>query len=94
MVVKNLHERVGRTRVVYVVGAIPPAAAVQTPAIVDFTNSKHLSMRSPARLGVGDFLTCVLRNFPSSVKRHSCEASLAVYGRRLDGEAGRELEFH
>ncbi len=67
-----------------VMRTIPAAAAVKTPTTIDFTNAEHLSMRSPARFGVRDLLSCVLRNLVAFFKSDGGEAAFAVYRRRLD----------
>ena len=67
-----------------VVSAISAAASVQAPAIIDFTDSQHRSMRSAPGLGVGDLLSCVFGDLASSFERYGGEAAFAMYRRRLD----------
>lgn len=84
VVVDDLHEGVRNARVVDVMRAIPAAASVKTPPIIDFTNAQHLSMRSSTRFGVGDLLAGVLRNLVTFFKGDGGEATFTVYRRRLD----------
>lgn len=85
VIVNNLHERIGHTRMVDVVSTIAAAAAVETPATIDLTDSQHFSMRSATSLSVRNLLAGVLRDLVSFFERNRGVASLAVYGRRLDG---------
>ena len=52
MIVDDLHERVGHARVVDVVSAIAAATAIETPAIIDLTDSEHFPMRPTPRFDV------------------------------------------
>lgn len=52
VIVENLHERVGHTRVINVVRSVSAATSIQTPATIDFTDAKHFSMCSASRFGV------------------------------------------
>lgn len=79
VIVENLHEGVGSTRVIDVMSAVSAATAIETPAPVDLTNSKHPPVCSTARLRVGDLLAGVLGDLVSSFERKSSEAALAVY---------------
>ena len=67
-----------------VMGAVPPSASIQTPAVVDLTDAQHLSVRATTRFRVGDLLTGVLGNLVTLFKRKGGEAAFAVYRRRLD----------
>ena len=69
---------------VYVVGAVTAATAVQTPTIVYLTDPQHLSMCSPACLGVCDLLAGIFRDLVSFLEGNGGEAAFAVYQRRLD----------
>ena len=69
---------------VYVVRAISAATAVQTPAIVDFTNPQHLSMRSATCFSVCDLLAGVFCDLVSLLEWYSGEAAFAVNYGRLD----------
>ena len=84
VIVDDLHERVGDARVIDVMRAVSAATSIQTPAIVDFTDAQHLSMRATAGFGVGDLLAGVLRNLVAFFESDGGEAALAVYRRRLD----------
>ncbi len=84
VIANDLHEGVRNARVVYVMRTIPAAAAVKAPVAVDLTNAQHLSMRSPARFGVRDLLSGVLRDLVAFLKSDSGEAAFPVYRRRLD----------
>ena len=59
--------------------AIAAATAIQTIAIVDFTNPQHLSMCAAPRFSVGDLLAGVLGDLVSLFKGYSGEAASAVY---------------
>ena len=52
VVVKNLHEGIRTARMVDIVSAISAAASVETPAIIDFTDSQHFAVSSSPRFGV------------------------------------------
>ena len=84
VIVEDLHESVGNTRVIYVVRAIATATAIQTPATVNFTNSQRLSMRSPACFSVGDSLARIFSYLVSFPERYGGETAFAMYRRRLD----------
>ena len=84
MIGNDLHERVGNAGVIDVVRAVSAAASIETPAVVDFTNAQHLSVRAPTRLGVGDPLAGVLGNLATLFEGKGGEAAFAVYRRRLD----------
>ena len=80
----DLHERVWDARVIDVVRAVSATASVETIAIVDFTDTQHLSMRSPASFGVRDLLAGVFGDLAASSEGYGSEAALAVYRGRLD----------
>lgn len=74
-----------------VVSAVAAATAVQTPAIVDFTDSEHFPVRSSPRFGVRNLLTGVFSDLVSFLERGRGEATSAVYRRRLDCQTMRQL---
>jgi hypothetical protein len=84
VVVEDLHECVRRARVIYVVSPISSATSIQTPAIIDFTDTQHLSMCSATGLSVRDLFACVLGDLVSLFKRYGREAALTVYRREPD----------
>jgi len=67
-----------------VMRAIAAATAVQTPAIVNFTNPQHLSMSAATCFRVCDLLAGVFGDLVSFLEGYSGEAASAVYERRLD----------
>lgn len=67
-----------------VVRAVTAAAAVETPAIIDFTDAQHLSMRTSTRFGVRDLLSRVLRDLLTLLESDGGEAAFTVYRGRLD----------
>lgn len=81
---QDLHERVRTARVIDVVSTVSAATAVETPAIVDLTNSEHLSMSTASRFGVGDLLAGILRDLVSFFERYGREAAFTMNTRRLD----------
>ena len=78
MVVKDLHERVRTARVIDVMRAVPAAAAVETPAVVHFTNPQHAPMRTPASFRVGDLLAGVFGDLVSLLKGDGGKTPIAV----------------
>jgi len=86
VIVKDLHEGVWGTRMIYVMRAIAAATAIQTPAIIDFTNSQCLSMRTPLGFSVRNLFAGVFRDLMSPRKRCGGKTSFAVNIRRFDRE--------
>ena len=84
VIVDDLHEGVWDARVIDVVRAVPAAAAVQTPVIIDFADAQHLSMRSTPRFGIRNLLAGVLGNLVPFLERDGREAAFPVNLRRLD----------
>ena len=85
MPIENFHECVRFAGVIDIVSAVAAAASVQTPAVIHFTDSEHLAVRTPASFSVCDLLSSVFRDLVSSFERHSGEAASAVDRRRFDG---------
>ena len=71
--------------------AVSTTASVETPATVDFTDAKHLSMCSAASFSVCNLLAGVLRDLVSLLKRNGGKAAFAVYRRRLDCQSMGQL---
>jgi len=71
--------------------AIAAATAVETEAIVDFTNSQHLSMRAATGFSVCDLLAGVFRDLVSLLEKYGGEAAFAVYRRRLDCQSAGQI---
>ena len=67
-----------------IVRAVSAAAAIETPAIVNFADTQHFAMRSATRFGVRDLFSRILRNLVSFFKRQGGEAAFTVYWGRLD----------
>jgi hypothetical protein len=84
VVMQDLHERIRTARVIDVVSAVPTAAAVQTPASINLTDSEHPSMRTASRFGVRDLFAGILGDLVSLFERDSREAAFTVNRRRLD----------
>lgn len=84
MIVDDLHERIGDARVIDVMRAVPAAAAVETPAVVDFADAQHFSVCSASRLDVRDLIAGVLRDLVSFFEGNGGEAAFTVYRRRFN----------
>ena len=52
VIVKDLHERVGAARVIYVMSAVSTATPVEAPPVVHLANSQHPAMGSSPRFGI------------------------------------------
>ena len=78
VVIKNLHERVGVTRMIYVMRTIPTAAAVETPTTVDFTDAQGFSVSSPTSFCVGNLLSRILSDLMATFKTLRREATLSM----------------
>lgn len=65
-------------RVIDVVGTIPAAASVQTPAVVNSANAKDSTSAASLRFGVGNLFSGVGCDFPPSCERKGCETTLSV----------------
>lgn len=84
MIVKDLHERVGTARVIYVMSSVATATPVEAPAVVHLADSEHPPMGSSPRFGVRDLFARVLGDLVSLLKRYGGETAFTVYTRRLD----------
>ena len=84
MIGNDLHEGVGDAGVIDVMRAVPAAASIETPTVVDLANAQHLSVRSTTRFGVGNLLAGILGDLVTLFERDGCEAAFAVYRGRLD----------
>ena len=62
-----------------VVRAVPTAASVEAPAIVDLADPQHSAVRSAPRFGVGDLLTGVFSDLVSFLEGDCGEAASTVY---------------
>ena len=85
VIIKDLHERVGRARVVDVMSAVAAATSIETPATIHLADPQHLPVRASTRFAVADLLARVLRDLVSSFKGNGGEAASAVDRRRLNG---------
>ncbi len=84
--VGDLHEGVGLTGMIDVVGAISPATAVQAPAFVDRANPQPFASRPPISLGVGDSFAGILRYLSPASKGRFSETASAFNSGFLDRE--------
>jgi hypothetical protein len=73
-----------------VVRSISSAAAIQTPTIIDCTDSQHLSMRSPIRFSVRDFFAGVFSYLSTRPERLRSEAALSMNRRFFYSQAWGE----
>ena len=85
VIIKDLHERVGRARVVDVMSAVAAATSIETPATIHLADPQHLPVRASTSFSVADQLAGVLRDLVSSLEWKGGEATSAVDRRRFNG---------
>jgi hypothetical protein len=68
MAVKNLHVGAGLTRVINVMSAISPAAAIKAPAIINGADAQLAPSGPSIGFSVGNLLALVLCYFPAASK--------------------------
>ena len=92
--VQSPSECVWPAGVVYVMSAVPAAAAVETPALIDATDAEDAAMRPAFGFFVWNSLARVLGDFAPALERDSRKTAFAVDHRFRDCKAGSKLEFH
>ena len=68
VVVKDLHERVWPTGMINVMRAVAAATAIQTPAIINCTDTQPPPLGPAIRFDLCNPLASVLRYFPSALE--------------------------
>ena len=77
MAVCNPHVSIGLARVVNVVRAVSATTAVYAPTIVNLTDPQSASVGAAVGLGIRNLLTCIFRDFVSTLEIIKREAAFA-----------------
>ena len=94
MAVEYFHEGIRFAGVIDVVSAVPPAAAIETPAIVNRTNAQTASVRATICFAVAYSLASVFGNLSSTGEIDRGKTTLALNWRLFNRESGREGQPH
>lgn len=77
-----------------VVRAVSATTPIQTPTIVDFTDSQFRAKGAPLRFRVRNSFARVFRDFLSGSERFCSKAAFALDGGLSNSQAWSEIEFH